>query len=1393
MVNRVAGRVWRCVVAAFAVVAAVLSVLVAPQAARAAGTEVSSWADAVTALKGSADPVTYTVSSDQTPGDTLTVPAGRTLIVKGSGTLTGGTSGASLFRVEKDGTLVLDQVTISGNTVGDQGAVNVAAGGKLELGFADGQGATAPSITGNVATAGGAARNLVGEKSAKVRLNAAPDKPIGLSYAGTVEAPVSLVESGRYAVQAGDVEEGKITADDTTLKTVLANGRVLVRSATPKVLYWAPDASHGGNSLTMCRGAGYTDLTKNWLYGYADITMIYGTSSVRKTFVNDAALKGGSLDQFDFIYIEPSVMTASGTSRYTDEEINALLSFLDSGGRIFIQCENNKDYTKINAGGTELAQRLNTGFQVETDPKIAAGQNTVTTWRDSTVSSFLTDGLPDQWSVYNASPITYDPSKANAIFTALRTGDTVEYAICVDMQAGSSSDVTPYGNITVISDGNIWAGAWSSAGNSSTNPTYLGYTESFAKNLLAASVDSRNIAATGVNPNERFVVTFDSQNGSSVPSQTVLKDGKVSKPDNPTREGYDFAKWTTDKAGENEYDFGSAVTADMTLYAQWTPHTYKVMFDPNAEDVEQEAYSQDFSYGTAQELTANKFTRPGYEFLIGWNTDKDGNGTMYADGQAVSDLTAEDNGTFTLYAQWSAVAVKYTVEHYLQDASNSSSYVKDDSATQTLYGLTGKQTIAAAKAYDGFAAKAITQQSIAGAGTTVVQVRYDRKSYALSFDGNGHRAAIMPTDQNVKFGAKASKPDDLTGVTGYTFDGWYRDQNCTQKWDFNENTMPASDLTLYAKWTGIPADYTVEHYLQNLDDDEYTLQSGDTETKSGTTGEDTAAEAKTTYAGFTAKDFSQKKIAADGKTVVRIYYTRDRYKLSFDANGAEGATLPADMEFKYEAKLSAPTTEPSVSGYAFVDWYQEAACENVFDFTGTMPAGGVTAYAKWTANTDTAYKVEHYLQNLADDGYALKATDDKTGATGDRTDAAAKSYTGFTAGDVAQAEIAGDGSTVVRIYYARNTHDVTFDARGHGATPAKLTGVRYGAQVADPGVLSAEGYVFGGWYADKACTKVWDFAVDVMPDGDVTLYAKWGPASDTRYVVEHFRQNLDGSYGAEPDVTQTLTGVTGADTAAVARSYEGFTVEPFAQRKIAGDGSTVVVIRYARNAYTVLFDANGHGVAPSVRSGVLYGALLDNPGALSADGWSFGGWYADEACSTAWDFAVDTMPANDVTLYAKWTVNEYAITYDAAGGALPADAPRKHTYGTEVKLPAATRDGYTFAGWYDEAGNKIDVVPADAKDVKVTARWIKQSDGQDKDQDQDQDGGNTADGGTAGNGNTADNGKSGTAANTAAANTDGNAGALASTGATALAAGLTALALAAAGVTVAVLRRRRSR
>lgn len=148
--------------------------------------------------------------------------------------------------------------------------------------------------------------------------------------------------------------------------------------------------------------------------------------------------------------------------------------------------------------------------------------------------------------------------------------------------------------------------------------------------------------------------------------------------------------------------------------------------------------------------------------------------------------------------------------------------------------------------------------------------------------------------------------------------------------------------------------------------------------------------------------------------------------------------------------------------------------------------------------------------------------------------------------------------------------------------------------------------------------------------------------------------------------------------------------------------------------HTVSFNANGHGTAPSSQV-VTYNDYATEPSALSATGYTFGGWFLDSDCTDG-PFPFSTTPITTTfTLYAKWTANQYNINYYDSGGSAfsgthGSGAPTTHTYGTATTLKSASKDYYTFGGWFTNSGCTGSAVTslgatAYTADINLYAKW----------------------------------------------------------------------------------------
>ena len=264
----------------------------------------------------------------------------------------------------------------------------------------------------------------------------------------------------------------------------------------------------------------------------------------------------------------------------------------------------------------------------------------------------------------------------------------------------------------------------------------------------------------------------------------------------------------------------------------------------------------------------------------------------------------------------------YKVEHYQQNITDDE-YTLVETDSENKNGVTGEETSAQAKTYEGFTAKTVEQVKITADGSSVVKIYYDRNEITLTLNLDGGEGQ---TEITGKYGATVNVTVPIK--TGYTFIGW----NTALP-----TTFPAISTTYKATWAGGTGTvYKVEHYQQNITDDEYALVEDDNEYKTGTTDEETSEEAKT-YEGFTAQEVEQVKIAADGSSVVKIYYDRNEITLTLNLDGGEGQT---EITGKYGATVN--VTVPIKTGYTFIGWNTALPT--------TFPAISTTYKATWTAN-----------------------------------------------------------------------------------------------------------------------------------------------------------------------------------------------------------------------------------------------------------------------------------------------------------------------------------------------------------------------------------------------------------------------------------------------------------
>ena len=299
----------------------------------------------------------------------------------------------------------------------------------------------------------------------------------------------------------------------------------------------------------------------------------------------------------------------------------------------------------------------------------------------------------------------------------------------------------------------------------------------------------------------------------------------------------------------------------------------------------------------------------------------------------------------------------------------------------------------------------------------------------------------------------------------------------------------------------IDVPYYVECWKQKLDGKTYELDVDASQELIGPAPSRSCVKPQS-VPGFTAKEVKQQIIKRDGSTVIKVYYDRNTITYSFNANGGKwndnnrtktlsglyGSTVPA-------------MADPEKIGYDFGTW------GNV-EIPAVFGTEDLSFNANWIARSDTAYKVEHYQQNLSDSNYTLVFTDNLQGTTEAETEAAAKTYAGFTSQDFNQNSINADGSTVIKIYYNRNLITYTFNSTivsfSDNTTSKTLQGL-YGSSFTAPSITSRTGYS-GAW--NKTVPAVFG-------DTDTTFTTSWTPH---KYYIVY---NANGGSGST--ATQTFT------------------------------------------------------------------------------------------------------------------------------------------------------------------------------------------------------------------------------------------------------------------------------
>ena len=685
-----------------------------------------------------------------------------------------------------------------------------------------------------------------------------------------------------------------------------------------------------------------------------------------------------------------------------------------------------------------------------------------------------------------------------------------------------------------------------------------------------------------------------------------IESGKAAvAPAAPEKDGYRFIGW--------DKDF-SNVTADMEVTAQYSEIgakvKYQIIYQYTDGTVAAQPWVAELEKGVTYE---NTITSPQLE---GFSVDQS---TVTFSGKVETDQT--------ITVTYTGTATTYTVKHLLQN-TDGKTYTED--ASETIDGTTGTTTVAAARAYKGFTAQEVNQAKVNADGSTVVEIKYDRNSYRLTWNTDGG-SYVEPSD--ILYGASITLPNEPTKL-GYTFKGW---ANCPA-------TIPAEDTTVTAKWEiNTRAAYRIIYWQESLETPgTYEMaknKNGEADIVAGTdvVGKNISYSVeKNRYEGFepaVEKNKGDIQVTADGLAVKNIYYNRKTYTIKFYVSQRRDYFgNPTDWKADNNLEISARygedvSTQWNDKKHSDKIWATTSKGGTYYTNFSNMPAKNISMYGfVKESGVDIVYYIETLDGKIKeyqsyDIKYVRLTSEDAQPINGfsfDMNDALNYGWYRNNNNYVKDVSYFADKVTGETryggfLYYSRNSYVLHF-ANCTGVADASIkfeanvSGYKPLDKDVQPPANVDSDYIFDGWYTSPACEDGTEFNWQTkMPSHTITLYAKWKAPT-----------------------------------------------------------------------YTVTFNPNGGTVTEStltVTKGQTLGDTLPTP---TKEGDEFLGWYTDE--SFTHKFVKESQIVKDQTLYAKWKSSDiityYIVAKDVDGKELWRSEAQSIEKGKNASVNAQPIDAY---------------------------------------------------------------------------------------------------------------------
>lgn len=540
------------------------------------------------------------------------------------------------------------------------------------------------------------------------------------------------------------------------------------------------------------------------------------------------------------------------------------------------------------------------------------------------------------------------------------------------------------------------------------------------------------------------------------------------------------------------------------------------------------------------------------------------------------------------------------------------------------------------------------------------------KTIEFKTDGGSKIEALK-----VEYGATATEPDAPT-KDFCSFEGWYKDKDCTQIFDWHTNII--EDITLYAKWIQSVAKITF-------------INTGGTYTPPVYVDIGKCAEMPVTPKRERflfvcwctdencTKPFDFTKPITEDMTLYALFDFYQTYIVTYVTNGGEKVE---PINIPYGKTAIYPLMRPK-ENCLLEGWYTDRACTDLYDFSKPV-IEDITLYAKWQR---TGFTVK--FETFGGTEIPSQIVTPKTRAIKPETPVRKGfSFAGWYVDDIFQKGFSFNKRINEDVtLYAKWDSDaqctVFFKAKDaeNYIAPQK---VAYGERAYFPERPQREGYSFVCWCTDDSLMHEYDFSEPVR--SSMILYGKW--YGNTYTVV----------FNADNDA-ERIENVTACNKAhfftPVKQCYHfagWFTDDEFL---FPFDFDTPVEHDYALFAKweltdtIVKFDTDGGSVCANQI--VTLGSKAKEPTEPSKLGYKFAGWFTDQTCLTPYNF--DSVILDETTIYAKWELTTFSVTFETFGGT---DIPTQIlVLGRKIIPPADPQKiGYEFGGWYTD---KLRLVP----------------------------------------------------------------------------------------------------